>query len=526
MKSSKKTFPESLSFTQVYWIVLFSAGLFASLIPALTVKRYPFVDYPVHLTLFDVFHDLLWKFSGSYPKTFIIDWFSPYLSNYLFTSLLCGSNPETSGIVTLIFYLFTFPLAFLYVLRELGSDYKNAILIFPLMYNFNLSWGFLPFLFSLPFFLIYLGILNRFSGNPSKRLGFSLALILVFLFFTHLFTYIIALMILPVILLTQKRQLIHRLFSFSQVIILPGLVTLLWFAFRTTSEADIRFFQRSFRFMALQTKFKFFPDFVISGDPGYGYRVFFFGIVTMMLVLFLAGMFKIPRNVPDKNHETRGVMQWFLPGFFFCLYCICPYSLFTAVWLPNRIAFLLFICLILPLPSIPTPLRIIFDAVMTGITIYFMMFTSQLYMGFEKESQGVISCIETLEPGYPMQTVILNSRSDFTDQTAYDHIGMYYQIRRDGIIHNPFAVLTHMPVKYNTENLSSEAGYKGVIHRTSDGIEFTPDMEKTRYFLIRTGAENVEMFLDQVFKIQIEKCKLICRQSGWVIVENTEYVHQ
>ena len=168
----------------------------------------------------------------------------------------------------------------------------------------------------------------------------------------------------------------------------------------------------------------------------------------------------------------------------------------TAVWLSNRLAFFVYAGCLLCLPPCNVPKRLVPDIVLLGIVCLFSIHTAWMYLRVEHESLSAFDCMKRAAPGKRLRLMLVDTRSRVMDHTPYDHIDQYYAIRQSGIVYNPFAVLTHMPVKYRPEFMAKEAAFRPEVYRTKTGFIADIRFSDYDYFLIRSqrDPELVKLF--------------------------------
>ncbi len=141
---TKKLFPAIFAA-----FVLLHLGLLA------TQRLYPFVDLPNHLasaTIVREIHDPSSELSRYYgvekfpqPNTM----FPYYCRLEIFPSV------EIATRAFFCLYAILLPVAVLLIVRKAGGNQWFSLLSFPLLYNVNVTWGFVGFLFSIPLVLLF-----------------------------------------------------------------------------------------------------------------------------------------------------------------------------------------------------------------------------------------------------------------------------------------------------------------------------------------------------------------------------------
>lgn len=184
-------------------------GLVVLAVLPLLVGRYlPFFDYPAHLSVpaalryrADPATDVerLWQLDlRLVPNAF----------HYAFTwaASYVVSIENASRLFVTLFCVAALPAAGAFALRELGRDFRLAVLIVPVCWNQCLWYGFIGFCAALPMSLLVLVLLDRQLRAPSRRLPFGLAALVALLAFTHFFVLAVTLGLALVVLLNRLRQ--------------------------------------------------------------------------------------------------------------------------------------------------------------------------------------------------------------------------------------------------------------------------------------------------------------------------------
>jgi len=183
-----------------------------SLLPLFVGRYLPFFDYPAHLSIpaalrhrADPATDVarLWQLDlRLVPNAF----------HYAFTwagSFVVSLESASRAFVAL-FCVAALPAAGAFVLRELGRDFRLAILLVPVCYNQCLWFGFIGFCAALPMSLVALALLDRALRKPSLRLSIGLSGLVGLLAFTHFFVLAVTLGLALVVLLNRWREVSLR----------------------------------------------------------------------------------------------------------------------------------------------------------------------------------------------------------------------------------------------------------------------------------------------------------------------------
>jgi hypothetical protein len=187
--------------------VLFGLTLLAVL-PLLAGHYLPFFDYPAHLSIPAVLRHRadpatdvarLWQLDlRLVPNAF------HYAFTWAFSFVMSVEN--ASRLFVALFCVAALPAAGAFALRELGRDFRLAILMVPVCWNQCLWFGFIGFCAALPMSLVVLVLLDRELRRPALRLKLGLAALVALLAFTHFFVLAVTLGLAVVVLLNRWRE--------------------------------------------------------------------------------------------------------------------------------------------------------------------------------------------------------------------------------------------------------------------------------------------------------------------------------
>ncbi|MBN1879062.1 hypothetical protein JW823_03035 [bacterium] len=497
------------------------------LIPLWTPDLLPFTDYPVHLALVQAAGSPGRAQSQS-AERFETHWFTPYAIPYQVMRWIAVISPiETAGKLLLSVYLIATPLLFIRLFRALGKPGYLALPVFLMLYNFNIYWGFLPFLTAIPLLIEIMTQSVSIARNPSGRRIFLLTSLFIILFFTHLFALLIgiACCVSTSLIGAWKGKKISLLMLLCPI---PALcITLVWRMTLQFNSADQYFLRKGIRMAPFSLKFRFLPDYIISGDPGWTSRIIFF------ILLVMIGLRLIPRKkmgndgsnmrdhvvLMDSNSGTNKRLALGLVVTIWLLYFICPYSWLTAVWLFNRLAFL---AAALTLTLLPSDSRFSRQAWIMGITLSGIILSwtiTDRHLAFDREARSGLGTLHRIPPGERLRFLPFNARSAYCDHTPYEHFGQYYQLHQNGSIYNPFAVLTHMPIRYARQWMATEASFRPEIRRTNSGIEADLAVNRNDYFLIRLSPDDTPDKIGRLFLEQLHQLPdIVYQESSWLLL--------
>ncbi|MBN1550569.1 hypothetical protein JW979_03830 [bacterium] len=509
--------------TGILFKVGFLIAIIISISPLLSVDVYPFVDFPIHSSLIQILTSM-GKADSQLPQDFTFQWFTPYTVTYLLAYLFASfTDAEMAARSILVLYMIATPLAFIHLLKSTGQNIHYAFFVFPALYNFNLAWGFLPFLLSIPVFLFTLSLCFRTCLNTDLHKTLWLGILFVLLFFTHLFSWMLAVLTVLVMTLFTGHQIFKKLLLATLAIVPSFFLGIFWYWGLSYSDADQRFLSKQIEFDSLFNKIRFLPDYVFSGDPFGVYRTLFYCFVGLMLIGMCYPVCFFQKN---SRHSSPFRLRFSIFFSLCIIYFICPYSLLTAVWLHNRIAVFIILSAILLLPT-NSSRRWIIDVAMISIIIIMTIHTAGIYSMFKAEAQGFFSVLNSCEHGKslcylihskPVQGGILaDGRSLYSDNTPYDHFDQYYQLRKNGQVYNPFASLTHMPIRYKSSVKDEKIRNRPIVRKTiwMDDVQVTVDQYD--YFLMRFQKATVNEPLKTIFQEDSQKLTFVASNPPWFL---------
>lgn len=182
-------------------------GLF--LLPIWLFEYLPLQDGPIHAHTADVLHSFLTDSPSIFQDYYIpnLQLTPNWTTQVILTGLLFIASPAIAQKLLLSLYVILLPLVVRYALNGVRPEAPSflAFLAFPLCYNLTFNMGFYNFAYSLVVFLFTLGYWLRHRNHPSQT-GWLLLLILG-LYFTHLFSFIVFCIVVGVLIFWQGMSL-------------------------------------------------------------------------------------------------------------------------------------------------------------------------------------------------------------------------------------------------------------------------------------------------------------------------------
>ena len=151
----------------------------------LNQRIYPFVDMPSHLaaaTIFRYYNEP----TNQFEKYYSIDMFpKPNIFYILFCSLKIFPSVEFANKIFLCIYAILLPLSVLLIIKKMKGNLWFSLLSFLFLYNFNLGWGFVNFIISIPFILLFIYFLIDYHHKKDIKGKVILTVFFLFLFLLH-----------------------------------------------------------------------------------------------------------------------------------------------------------------------------------------------------------------------------------------------------------------------------------------------------------------------------------------------------
>jgi hypothetical protein len=150
--------------------IVFIVALIGNLLP-LTAKYLPFTDLSGHMGLVGAMahaHEPAARTSDYFVIN--VRWIPSHLYDgfvYFFGRLM--GVPAASNLFLAVFVVAALPLSVLYALRVFGRDQRLALLVFPLIYNRCLWFGFVNFVSGVPMVLAGIALLSSLLETPRDK---------------------------------------------------------------------------------------------------------------------------------------------------------------------------------------------------------------------------------------------------------------------------------------------------------------------------------------------------------------------
>lgn len=187
-----ETRPSRRAFAVIFLLLL--AGHLALIA---TARILPYQDLPTHLataTIYRHYGESDNRFDHYYELRQPAP--APNVLHRAFCSAPILPGVEAANKVYYIAYVLALPLLLLLVVRRIGGEPWYALLGFLLLYNYNVSWGFVGFTMGVPLVLLLVYLLAR--SDEGRGFALMTAALLAGLFFVHVLIALFGLLVLGV----------------------------------------------------------------------------------------------------------------------------------------------------------------------------------------------------------------------------------------------------------------------------------------------------------------------------------------
>ena len=208
--------------------VAFTLLVLAHLTLVSTQRLYPFTDLPNHLAEATIHRDY-GDAQNSFDEFYAIDVaFRPNTFHILFGGLRIFPGAEAANRALFGLYVVLLPCSVLLLLRRLGGNEWFSLLSFPLLYNFNISWGFIGFAYAIPFVLLLLWLAAGDSEKRSSLRWLGVAVLFVIIYLMHALAVVFALLVFVTFTIWRHRRSARAAVANMSAALPVGAVLLVW----------------------------------------------------------------------------------------------------------------------------------------------------------------------------------------------------------------------------------------------------------------------------------------------------------
>lgn len=425
--------------------ILFPLFLLLYLLPLLIVRHLPMQDLPGHLAMVELWRhptasDLIaneYQIRGGLP---------PYLTYYGLLRLL-GSivSLETANQLILIGYALLLPFSFLFLLITYGRDRRYALLSLPFIYNISFVYGFVANLLFLPVLFFSLGLLKRYLDAPTVSREVILALLVIILYFTHIFGAVVFAVAAPVVFfahlsktwLTKPWLILRR-----SLFVWPGLLAAYWSSARMNAHAG---FGGDWRTVLgnMEAMLQWINN-ILKGQED--------EIVLVVLALTVLAILLLPSASSEKTVFPRAHWSLGVGGIgVFILYFLTPAHMQRPYyhWATNVRFVVPALLLLLTIPR--ASLRGIKFLVLVPLlcTMSWEAFAlCRSFLEFDRQARSIDSIVEILPENRRVLGLVYDSTDKSHQAYVFRQYPLLYQVRKGGYMPQGFFSEPHMPVQF------------------------------------------------------------------------------
>jgi len=231
---SKKEFMDSkISSKDKLFLITFLLLISLHLLLISSIRIYPFIDLPMHLAsaaIYGFYNDSNNVFNEFYYVKKLLG--QSNIFHLLFCTLKILPSIELANKVFHCIYVILLPISMLLVIKKLGGNPWFSLLSFLMLYNFNVSWGFVGFTFSIPFVLLFIYFLYDYLFKESFQYIIIMMCLFVLIFLIHGITTIFSIIIFLVSVIYFHRNNLKKIMSKSLVAIPILIILISWWLSR------------------------------------------------------------------------------------------------------------------------------------------------------------------------------------------------------------------------------------------------------------------------------------------------------
>lgn len=428
------------------------------IVPFWVVEFLPFLDIPQHLNTIAVMHH-----AGdpdfAFDAYFTIEAGSTqYLLYYLTCDLLSNlMGVEAANKVFISLYAVLLPWSLLAFLRAYDRPLPPAILAFPLVFNTFLFYGFINYVFALPFFFFGLALHARLLQAPTRWLQGGLVAVGLLIFYSHLQIFLVYVGALGLVTLMRWPGIKH--FALRLLHVLPALLLFAWWGLASDGLAGGDAWESAVskryetltgaEWEPLHHTLTRLPDRLLSVykddvDERITLGVGFFVLLFLLLRRGATG---------DWRTWLKGSFPEVLTLFVVIFYVSVPTS-YKWVWPVNwRFAPLAALLFLTWARGDWHPwIKHGFTAALTLFAAWAIWGHKKHFQAFDAEAQNVAPILEKIEPQARVYALMFDSGSQVIVGPAYLHFNQYHPIRKGGMAAYSFAEAPQSPIRFRSES--------------------------------------------------------------------------
>jgi hypothetical protein len=404
----------------------------------LSQRLYPFVDLPNHLA-----GATIYRYAGNggneFAHYFTVD---ALLRPNTFHLLFCGArvfpSVEVANTVFYALYVILLPVSVLVLIRQLGGNRWLTLLCFPLMYNFNVCWGFVGFTFSLPLALLLMAAMFHAFQHDRTRSKILLAAGFLLLYFVHVLTTLLCLLVFACLLAGRlRRSAASAMRHAAAALPVVALLAVWWLAFAEHSEEGIfgflaRYYTRNYaRTVHLRAGLLCYDNYFLY--PGRAGKLLGSAFGLTFLASLAAMLVLRRKHLRETWRHTRAPAAVLLVLVSLACGLFLPDHLPGQSILYERFA-VFFLASVAVLCGVLAPRRLPVPAVMAlaAVCLIHLALWGGYFLDFSRRTRGFTrGLLPAGAPGRKLAALIYDH--DFRGKPAFIHFQNYYIIWKKGI---------------------------------------------------------------------------------------------
>lgn len=459
------------------WTFLILTAIFIS-----ATRLLPFIDLPNHLA-----EAAIYKYYE--PGNLIGQFYRPVPWNYpnTFHTLFCSFFPsvEWGNRIFHILCIALLQVSVFITIRELNGNAWYGLLAILFTFNYNLTFGFVGFAFSIPMLILLFYVTLVYIRTRHVFLACVLALLLILLFFMHAQNALMGLVIYACMMLYHYRKSIKSLILHVMLVPLPLLALILywWFTREPDTEGStlgyLRDYYLSSYFQDFSMRFRIvvFDNFQLrEGIPGLMIAAMFFACVLIPpLVARIKTKWSWPSHVvypaifamittacylfaPDKLPGQTPIFQRF------STIVIFAWIILGSVWLKN---------------TRPSWLRAF---VIAAITVYACLWFEYIYTFNRDNKDFNTQFFAGVKPGKKLAGLIY--QNTYRGRKVYIHFPNYFLVWKKGVAASKI-IDYRFGVVRRVEHANALPFYDELV---GEAYKHTPQYSTVDYLLVRGEA--------------------------------------
>lgn len=422
--------------------IALAVSVLAVVLPILTTRYLPFTDAPEHAAVMATLaHWTDPLYSAPYELAILRSQYLLYHLGGAALTLVVG-DAELANRLLLALAGISLPLAFRALLRAAGRDERLALFACLPFWSRALVIGFLPFVASIPIALYGLALVFRDARNRRRRGLPWIAALSVVLFYAHVSTWMVFVVVAGAVVLFSNRA---RALPLLGALAPSGLAAAAWLAFGklTVGAGTLADASETSR-MRLARSLVAMPIWVFDVWKSHGDEL----AAGSWWIAFLVVALGCVRSVA--RYSWKIVTLLYLPAaFLLVIYLVTPWRVGAAAMLNVRLAPLLVLLGLLPL-RLPRRSRAVAAAlgmvvvanVVGGVTAFREMARAHRELG------DLDAVLDAMPAGARLLSLNFDPRSSTTHYFPWGHVGAYHRVRGGGVAGFSFSELKHWPIHY------------------------------------------------------------------------------